>query len=193
MYYWKIKRNYPQHQLVRSLFSAYLYYTGDLRKDIANLTFADDSVEMNEEVRFQNHYKVMQKLHTDTLLILDNFNVLPKDEPFLKELMKNDMQLLITSRCKLKNYDFIEEVNCHTLTVCMAALTLEASGMEPDNDYSKSTARYLYSLYMRWGKKELAEQYKKSGRYIPANSQLSIRLVGYPPSHYPLLKTYKKL
>lgn len=85
----------------------YLYYTGDLRKDIANLTFADDSVEMNEEVRFQNHYKVMQRLHTDTLLILDNFNVLPKDEPFLKELMKNDMQLLITSRCKLKNYDSI--------------------------------------------------------------------------------------
>lgn len=143
----------------------YLYYTGDLRKDIANLTFADDSVEMNEEVRFQNHYKVMQRLHTDTLLILDNFNVLPKDEPFLKELMKNDMQLLITSRCKLKNYDSIEikeldkekeltelfykhcpsakrdpdsvsaiikEVNCHTLTVCMAALTLEASGMEPE-------------------------------------------------------------
>ena len=32
----------------------------------------------------------------------------------------------------------------------------------PDNDYSKSTARYLYSLYMRWGKKgRLAEQYKK--------------------------------
>ena len=143
----------------------YLYYTGDLRKDIANLTFADDSVEMNEEVRFQNHYKVMQRLHTDTLPILDNFNVLPKDEPFLKELMKNDMQLLITSRCKLKNYDsieikeldkekeltelfykhcpsakrdldsvsaIIEEVNCHTLTVCMAALTLEASGMEPE-------------------------------------------------------------
>ena len=143
----------------------YLYYTGDLRKDIANLTFADDSVEMNEEVRFQNHYKVMQRLHTDTLLILDNFNVLPKDEPFLKELMKNDMQLLITSRCKLKNYDsieikeldkekeltelfykhcpsakrdpdsvsaIIEEVNCHTLTVCMAALTLEVSGMEPE-------------------------------------------------------------
>ena len=26
--------------------------------------------------------------------------------------------------------------------------------------YTRS-ARYLYSLYMRWGKKELAEQYKK--------------------------------
>ena len=161
----EVAKAYAQKNLKKYTNIIYLYYTGDLRKDIANLTFADDSVEMNEEVRFQNHYKVMQKLHTDTLLILDNFNVLPKDEPFLKQLMKNDMQLLITSRCKLKNYDsieikeldkekeltelfyrhcpsakrdldsvsaIIEEVNCHTLTVCMAALTLEASGMEPE-------------------------------------------------------------
>lgn len=161
----EVAKAYAQKNRKKYTNIIYLYYTGDLRKDIANLTFADDSVEMNEEVRFQNHYKVMQKLHTDTLLILDNFNVLPKDEPFLKQLMKNDMQLLITSRCKLKNYDsieikeldkekeltelfyrhcpsakrdldsvsaIIEEVNCHTLTVCMAALTLEASGMEPE-------------------------------------------------------------
>ena len=161
----EVAKAYAQKNRKKYTNIIYLYYTGDLRKDIANLTFADDSVEMNEEVRFQNHYKVMQRLHTDTLLILDNFNVLPKDEPFLKELMKNDMQLLITSRCKLKNYDsieikeldkekeltelfykhcpsakrdpdsvsaIIEEVNCHTLTVCMAALTLEASGMEPE-------------------------------------------------------------
>ena len=161
----EVAKAYAQKNRKKYTNIIYLYYTGDLRKDIANLTFADDSVEMNEEVRFQNHYKVMQKLQTDTLLILDNFNVLPKDEPFLKELMKNDMQLLITSRCKFKNYDsieikeldkdkelkklfykhcpsakrdpdsvsaIIEEVNCHTLTVCMAALTLEASGMEPE-------------------------------------------------------------
>lgn len=161
----EVAKAYAQKNRKKYTNIIYLYYTGDLRKDIANLTFSDDSVEMNEDVRFENHYKVMQKLHTDTLLILDNFNVLPKDEPFLKELMKNDMQILITSRCKLKNYDFIEikeldkdkeltdlfykhcpsaksdpysvaaiieEVNGHTLTVCMAALTLEASGMEPE-------------------------------------------------------------
>ena len=104
----EVAKAYAQKNRKKYTNIIYLYYTGDLRKDIANLTFADDSVEMNEEVRFQNHYKVMQKLHTDTLLILDNFNVLPKDEPFLKELMKNDMQLLITSRCRLKNYDSIE-------------------------------------------------------------------------------------
>jgi tetratricopeptide (TPR) repeat protein len=161
----EVAKAYAQKNRKKYTNIIYLYYTGDLRKDIANLTFADDSIEMNEEMRFEHHYKVMQKLHTDTLLILDNFNVLPKDEPFLRELMKNDMQILITSRCKLKNYDFIEvkelgkekeltdlfykhcpsaksdpesvaaiveEVNGHTLTVCMAALTLEASGIEPE-------------------------------------------------------------
>lgn len=161
----EVAKAYAQKNRKKYTHIIYLYYSGDLRKDIANLTFADDSVEMNEEVRFQNHYKILQKLHTDTLLILDNFNVLPKDEPFLKELMKNDLQILITSRCKLRNYDFIEvkeldkekeltdlfyqhcssakndpesvsaiiaEVNGHTLTVCMAALTLEASGIEPE-------------------------------------------------------------
>ena len=80
----KLPKAYAQKNRKKYTNIIYLYYTGDLRKDIANLTFADDSVEMNEEVRFQNHYKVMQKLHTDTLLILDNFNVLPKGTTLLK-------------------------------------------------------------------------------------------------------------
>ena len=33
---------------------------------------------------------------------------------------------------------------------------------KPDNDYTKSTARFLYSLYMRWGKPELASNYKQN-------------------------------
>ena len=32
----------------------------------------------------------------------------------------------------------------------------------PDNDYSKSTARYLYSLYMRWNKPKLAEKCRQT-------------------------------
>ena len=31
----------------------------------------------------------------------------------------------------------------------------------PDNDYSKSTARFLYNLYMRWSKPQLAETYRQ--------------------------------
>lgn len=62
----EVAKAYAQKHRKKYTNIIYLYYTGDLKKDIANLTFADDSMEMNEEVRFQNHYKVIQKLHTDT-------------------------------------------------------------------------------------------------------------------------------
>lgn len=141
----------------------YIHYSGSLKKDIAGLIFADDTLEMTEDELFDRHYKTLQKLHSDSLLIIDNFNVLPKDDAFFRELIKNDFQILITTRCKITRFSameikeldsekelpdlfcqycssaksepdtvaaIIKEVKNHTLTVCMAALTLEASGME---------------------------------------------------------------
>lgn len=143
----------------------YVHYSGSLKKDIAGLVFADDSLEMTEDELFDRHYKMFQKLHSDSLLIIDNFNVLPKDDEFFRELIRNDFQILITTRCKITRFATIEikeldsekelpdlfcrycpsaksesdtvaaiikEVKNHTLTVCMAALTLEASGMESE-------------------------------------------------------------
>lgn len=143
----------------------YLHYSGSLKKDIAGLVFADDTLEMMEEELFHRHYKMFQKLHIDSLLIIDNFNVLPKDDGFFRELIKNDFQILTITRCKITNFAsmeikeldnqkelpdlfcrycpsaksesdtvaaIIKEVKNHTLIVCMAALTLKASGMEPD-------------------------------------------------------------
>lgn len=41
-------------------------------------------------------------------MILDNFNVLPKDDAFFKEFVKNDFQLLVTTRCEVKQYASIK-------------------------------------------------------------------------------------
>src|SRR5574344_1572480 len=142
----------------------YLFYDGDLRKCIAGLSFADDTNEMTEAELFDKHYSQLRKLHQDSLVILDNFNVLPKDDGLMKDFMKNDFQLLVTTRCRLNIYEtldireldkeknltdlflaycpsakedmeavseIIDTVNCHTLTVCLAALSLSASGIEP--------------------------------------------------------------
>ena len=53
---------------------------------------------------FQKHYDVLKKLRDDSLIILDNFNVLPKDDAFFKELEQNRFQLLVTTRCTLNRY-----------------------------------------------------------------------------------------
>ena len=86
----------------------YLYYAGNLKKSIAGMEFDDDTSEMTEEMLFDKHYKILKKLHHDSLIILDNFNVLPKDDSFFREFAQNDFQLLITTRCRPTQYPIME-------------------------------------------------------------------------------------
>ena len=86
----------------------YLYYAGDLKKSIAGMEFDDDTSEMTEEMLFDKHYKILKKLHHDSLIILDNFNILPKDDSFFREFAQNDFQLLITTRCRPTQYPIME-------------------------------------------------------------------------------------
>lgn len=85
----------------------YWYYTGDLRKNVIQIDFADDSADMSEDELFQKHFDVLKKLRDDSLIILDNFNVLPKDDTFFKELEQNRFQLLVTTRCTLNRYPML--------------------------------------------------------------------------------------
>ena len=71
----------------------YLYYVGDLVKSIAGMEFDNDTSEMTEDMLFDRHYKILKKLHYDSLIILDNFNVFPKDDSFFREFEQNDFQL----------------------------------------------------------------------------------------------------
>lgn len=46
------------------------------------MDFADDTADMSEDELFQKHYDALKKLRDDSLIILDNYNVLPKDDAF---------------------------------------------------------------------------------------------------------------
>ncbi len=149
----------------------YLHYTGSLKKCIAELEFVTDTAEMTEAELFDSHYKIMKTLYPDSLIIIDNFNVLPKDDSFFREFIKNRFQILVTTRCKIASHstleikelnkekeltdlffrhcpssksepelvtEIIDLLNAHTLTVSLAALALEASGMDIDE--------FLYEL-----------------------------------------------
>lgn len=143
----------------------HLFYDGDLKKSVAHMEFSDDTADMSEEMLFDSHMKILKKLHSDSLIIIDNFNVLPKEDAFFKEFVKLNCKVLITSRCNISQFEtvnisemdadtelvelfykhcpsakssedvvkeIIQTVGCHTLTVCLSALSLTASGMEPE-------------------------------------------------------------
>lgn len=143
----------------------HLFYGGDLKKCVAHMEFSDDTADMSEEMLFDKHMRILKKLHSDGLIIIDNFNVLPKEDAFFKEFIKLNCKILVTSRCNISQYEtikisemdadtelielfykhcpsakssqdvvkeIIQTVGCHTLTVCLSALSLTASGMEPE-------------------------------------------------------------
>ena len=161
----------------------YLYYTGSLKKCIAELEFASDTAEMTETELFESHYKILQTLYPDSLIIIDNFNVLPKDDDFFRELIKNRFQILVTTRCKITTFntlelkelnkekeltelfyrncpssktepelvkEIIDLLNSHTLTVSLAALTLEATGMDMEE--------FLYELKTTGIRTDISEE-----------------------------------
>ena len=143
----------------------HLFYGGDLKKCVAHMEFSDDTADMSEEMLFDKHMRILKNLHSDSLIIIDNFNVLPKEDAFFKEFIKLNCKILVTSRCNISQYEtikisemdadtelielfykhcpsakssqdvvkeIIQTVGCHTLTVCLSALSLTASGMEPE-------------------------------------------------------------
>lgn len=85
----------------------YLRYRGTLKRTIQELDFIDDTMEMTDEERFRNHLRFFKYLDRNSLVILDNFNSVPENEPLFHEFLSMKFQVLATTR------SHIEEVPCY--------------------------------------------------------------------------------
>ena len=82
----------------------YVEYTGNLHQDITDMDFIDDFPESTEQERIQRHNRFLRSLKSDTLLIIDNFNVTATQDSFLSVVLKYRCQILFTTRSKLNEY-----------------------------------------------------------------------------------------
>ena len=71
---------------------------GSLLQTLANLDFADDRPEDEEEQRFKRHNRLLRSLKRDTLIIFDNLNTTFSEEPLLDMVCKYRCTVLFTSR-----------------------------------------------------------------------------------------------
>lgn len=84
----------------------YLTYHGDLETTIALLEVTGKP----KSVAFNEHYKKLQSLTENSLIILDNFNTTSDKEKHLKKLLMLNCRLLITTRCKF-DQAYVFELN----------------------------------------------------------------------------------
>ena len=117
----------------------YVEYTGNLHQDITDMDFIDDLPESTEQERFQRHNRFLRSLKSDTLLIIDNFNVTATQDSFLSVVLKYRCQILLASvfyseadtyRATVEK--IIETVHSHTFAVELAAKLLENGISTPD-------------------------------------------------------------
>ena len=76
----------------------YLTYSGDLKRDVTNLIFSDDTSFESEDQRFRRHNRFLRTLKPDTLLIIDNYNAPIGGDGFLSVILKYDCRILLTTR-----------------------------------------------------------------------------------------------
>lgn len=76
----------------------YLRFRGTIKRTILELDFIDDTLEMSDEDRFRNHLRFFKYLDERSLVVLDNFDSLPEDEPMFHEFLSMQFQVLVTTR-----------------------------------------------------------------------------------------------
>lgn len=82
----------------------YFTYSGSLKRDIADLQFADDLEGDDEDERFRKHNRFLRTLKEDTLLIVDNFNATSTQDELLSIVLKYRCRVLFTTRSSLPGY-----------------------------------------------------------------------------------------
>lgn len=119
----------------------YVEYTGNLHQDITDIDFIDDLPESIEQERFQRHNRFLRSLKSDTLLIIDNFNVTATQDSFLSVVLKYRCQILFTTRSKLDEYCTLplKEISD------MNALFQLASVFYSEADKYRATCIFLFS------------------------------------------------
>lgn len=99
----------------------YVNYPGDLKQAVIDLDFADDMPDESDGSRFKRHDRFLRSLREDTLLIMDNFNVIASQDPFLDVMLKYRCRILFTTRSRYENHitQEVSELNPDTLRELM--------------------------------------------------------------------------
>ena len=100
----ELAKAYAKHYKKHYTNILYVEYTGDLHQDTTDMDFIDDPPEISEQERFQRHNRFLHSLKSDTLLIIDNFNVSATQDSFLSVVLKYRCQILFTTRSNLNEY-----------------------------------------------------------------------------------------
>ncbi len=87
----------------------YTTYESNLRTTIAEISFKDDAPQETIAARFERHSEYLKLMKTDSLIVIDNFDILPHEDEYLDELLSYSCRIIFTTRNNFgDDYDTFE-------------------------------------------------------------------------------------
>ena len=123
----------------------YVEYTGNLHQDITDMDFIDDPPESTEQERFQRHNRFLRSLKSDTLLIIDNFNVTATQDSFLSVVLKTKSIGTDSDRALLLDFQATLE------TKPEKAIKLEKAALALFKEITEESAHLVSNLHANLG------------------------------------------
>ena len=77
----------------------YFNYPGSLKEMITDMDFIGDNISDDEHTRFTKHIRFLKSLRSDSLIIIDNFNV--ASDSFLSTLINYGCKMIFTTRSNI--------------------------------------------------------------------------------------------
>lgn len=77
----------------------YFNYHSSLKEMITDMDFAGDNLSDDEHTRFTKHIRLLKSLHSDSLIIIDNFNT--ANDSFLSTLINYGCKMIFTTRSNI--------------------------------------------------------------------------------------------
>ena len=79
----------------------YLTYSESLKNTIAGISFKGDDPEETMEHLYTSHMNYLRVMKSDTLVIIDNFDIFPYDDDNFNDIAELDCRILFTTRSHL--------------------------------------------------------------------------------------------
>ena len=107
----------------------YMTYSGSLKSTIASLDFHDDKSRDSVDTRFYRHNIFLKHLKNDSLIIIDNFDIMPDMDDHLEEILSYNCKIIFTTRNHFDDYNLFElsEMDTNTLMLIAKSMNINES------------------------------------------------------------------
>lgn len=111
----------------------FITYADSLKSTIAGINFKGDKQDETLENLYNQHMNYLRVMQNDTLIIIDNFDIVPEDDENFDDIMELNCKIIFTTRSHIdEDYSVFEMPNIERQYLFEIAEKLNVTNIDKD-------------------------------------------------------------